>query len=59
MKKTVRTETWRAGAKYLFALLFAFVIGSNYTTNLVAQPATANYIIGVNVTNLTLELSGS
>lgn len=53
MKKTVRTETWRAGAKYLFALLIAFVIGSNYTTNLVAQPATANYIIGVNVNNLT------
>lgn len=53
MKKTVRTETWRAGAKYLFALLIAFVIGSNYTTTLVAQPATANYTIGVNVTNLT------
>jgi len=53
MKKTVRTETWRAGAKYLFALLCAFVIGSTSTTNLVAQPATANYIIGVQLNDLT------
>lgn len=54
MKKTVRTETWQATwAKYLFAFLFAFAIGSTSTTKIVAQTATANYLIGVSINDLT------